>query len=575
MITMKKHLNLFISIIAFGLLLITIFFPVQAFDKVEELQNEIDELQNRLEMSRDATEPLEAELARLQQKLENIRAGIKQAEQQQVQLEQSIKAREKEFAEQYAVLAERAARYYKTLRGPSKLLVLLSAESASTWTKDLAYRNAVTQEDKKMIAGITQDLMQLEKDKKQLEQDKQQLAAIKQKTDEQAAFFRQEIKGAKEYQAELDRKIEELSRRQKEILAARSGTFTTSVGNVPDSSIPCSGPPGTPSYCDPGGGTWFAAFSFGAWTHRKGMSQYGAKARAESGQNYKDILKAYYGKEPVSKDTGGNISVQGFGELNFEDYYLMGIAEMPSSWPEEALKAQAIAARTYAYRYKKDGKAICTTQSCQVFNNGKAASPPEDWKKAVQDTKGEVLEDVTTYYSSTTGGYLTTHAGWDTECGNQGCWPDQAWEVKAESPWFYSAWYTDTYNPNSAKCNRGNPWLSSEEMADILNAWRVLQQENDERILPVTINQCPIDGAGGDPYSVDELRNKAEGKGGGFNSVSGVSVSYGDNGETSSLTFSTNKGSVSISGADFKKAFNLRAPGYIAIRSPLFNLEKK
>jgi peptidoglycan hydrolase-like amidase len=572
---MKKHLNLFISIIAFGLLLITIFFPVQAFDKVEELQNEIDELQNRLEMSRDATEPLEAELARLQQKLENIRAGIKQAEQQQVQLEQSIKAREKEFAEQYAVLAERAARYYKTLRGPSKLLVLLSAESASTWTKDLAYRNAVTQEDKKMIAGITQDLMQLEKDKKQLEQDKQQLAAIKQKTDEQAAFFRQEIKGAKEYQAELDRKIEELSRRQKEILAARSGTFTTSVGNVPDSSIPCSGPPGTPSYCDPGGGTWFAAFSFGAWTHRKGMSQYGAKARAESGQNYKDILKAYYGKEPVSKDTGGNISVQGFGELNFEDYYLMGIAEMPSSWPEEALKAQAIAARTYAYRYKKDGKAICTTQSCQVFNNGKAASPPEDWKKAVQDTKGEVLEDVTTYYSSTTGGYLTTHAGWDTECGNQGCWPDQAWEVKAESPWFYSAWYTDTYNPNSAKCNRGNPWLSSEEMADILNAWRVLQQENDERILPVTINQCPIDGAGGDPYSVDELRNKAEGKGGGFNSVSGVSVSYGDNGETSSLTFSTNKGSVSISGADFKKAFNLRAPGYIAIRSPLFNLEKK
>ena len=30
----------------------------------------------------------------------------------------------------------------------------------------------------------------------------------------------------------------------------------------------------------------------------------------------------------------------------------MGIAEMPSTWPTEALKAQAIAARTYAYRYK-------------------------------------------------------------------------------------------------------------------------------------------------------------------------------------------------------------------------------
>ena len=91
---------------------------------------------------------------------------------------------------------------------------------------------------------------------------------------------------------------------------------------------------------------YFAVFAFGAHTHRKGMSQYGARGRAQSGQDHKAILKAYYGKEPVDKDTGGDISVSGFGSMNFEERYLYGIAEMPSSWHNEALKAQAIAART-------------------------------------------------------------------------------------------------------------------------------------------------------------------------------------------------------------------------------------
>ena len=61
----------------------------------------------------------------------------------------------------------------------------------------------------------------------------------------------------------------------------------------------------------------------------------------------------------------------------------------------------------------------------------------------------------------------------------------------------------------------------------------------------------------------------------GFSSVSGVEVTYSDNGVTSNVRLETNKGSVSVSGAEFKKAFNLRAPGSIAIKSGLFNIEKK
>jgi peptidoglycan hydrolase-like amidase len=307
------------------------------------------------------------------------------------------------------------------------------------------------------------------------------------------------------------------------------------------------------------------------------MSQYGAKGRAESGQNSSDILRAYYDKTPVSKDTGGSISVTGVGSIDFEGRYLLGIAEMPSNFPKEALKAQAIAARTYAYRYKTSGQSICTTQSCQVYSGSKAANPPGEWKQAVEETRGQVLEDIVTYYSSTTGGWSST-SGWDTKCGNQGCWTGDAYEKIAGSPWFYKGWYTESYLNSSAKCGKNHPWLTEKEFADILNAWVVRKNGTGDdagRILPVTINSCPVSGQTGNPYSMDELRDRAQALGGAFTSVGSVSVSYNSGGYTDSVSLDTNKGRVTIPGAEFRETFNLRAPGYIALKNSLYNIEKK
>ncbi|MFH1895911.1 MAG: SpoIID/LytB domain-containing protein [bacterium] len=379
--------------------------------------------------------------------------------------------------------------------------------------------------------------------------------------------------GLKEEILGLENEIAKLNARQQEILAARSGSFTTSVGDVPltdDFNA-------SPAY-NPGFSPAFAAFSFGAYTHRKGMSQYGAKGRAEAGKSYREILSAYYGKDAENRDTGGTINVDGFGPLDFENYYLMGIAEMPASFPFEALKAQAVAARSYAWRYKEQGSSICTSESCQVFSSSKAQDPPPEWRRAVEETRGEVIEGVVTYYSSTTGGYLTT-MGWDTTDGQGGGdWTNRAYEAKAQSPWFYKSWYTEGYYTTSAKCGRDHPWLTQEEMADILNALVVLQsgsQEEVDRILPVTSNQCPISGFGGDPYSMGDLKAKAGALGGAYESISGVTTTHSGNGEVSAVVFQTNRGQVTISGADFKKAFNLRAPGYISIRSPLYQIERK
>lgn len=62
-------------------------------------------------------------------------------------------------------------------------------------------------------------------------------------------------------------------------------------------------------------------------------------------------------------------------EMLLEDY-LKGVVpyEMPASWPIEALKAQAIAARTYAVAYVQSRPYICTTSACQVYGDARYAS---------------------------------------------------------------------------------------------------------------------------------------------------------------------------------------------------------
>lgn len=532
-----------------------------AIDPVDELQQQINELAHLRQLSEDATKPLEAELKNLEGKIQSARNGIVQAKDQVRQLELSIADREVELAAQYQLLSLRIASQYKRSRVASPLLMLFASSDASQLTKDLAYSNSIRAQDSRLISSVGSEISQLEADTLKLESDQIRLASLEKQLDEQAEFFRGQITGAKAYQAELSGQIAALSARQQEIVNARSGGFTASIG---DSELADDYNASIKGFREAAPAGSFAVFSFGAHTHRKGMSQYGARGRAESGQNYRQILQAYYGKEPISKDTGGAINVSGYGALDFETTYLYGIAEMPSSWHPEALKAQAVAARTYAYRYKSEGKEICTSESCQVFSKSKSDNAPSAWKQAVDDTRGQVLEDVVTYYASTHGAFASP-IGWDTtDGGGGGNFIDKSYEKIGGSPWVYKAWYTKGYSVSSDKCGRSDPWLTGEDLADIINAARY----RDDRVTPLT-TAC----WGGNPYSREELRAKANGP----TRVTSVRVIQG-NGSTSQVIFQTDIGEITLSGNDFKTAFNLRASGYLAIPQSgfaFFNIEQK
>jgi len=516
----------------------------------------------------------------MDKKIKSIQATITKAKQEAELLSRSIHEREDKLANQYVIFQGRVREYYKRLISFSPLHILLSTTSASNLTKQFAYWQSVQQQDQQIIHGIGGDILQLEQDKKELEAEQIRLAGLQKQLDTQITFFKKEIAGAKKYQQELQGKIAALSARQQSILSEKSGTFQTTVGDVPLADDPNA----SPSY-NPGFSPAFAVFSFGA-PHFNGLSQYGALGRAKEGQNAETILKAYYGDIEVKKDydKGSRICV-GSSKSNCQsmdmETYAKRIYEVPNVWGDqggmEALKAQAVAARSYALADMGRRGYICATESCQVY---KSSNKGGKWEEAVNATAGWVLikngKPLWAKYASTAGGYIdpytdTASSGhitpgfWDTKNGRDG-WTSQAYEKIANSPWFYKAWYKTR---GGDACGRSHPWLNQEEMADILNAWRVLQQSGDSRVAP--LGGC----WGGNPYSLNEMRDRANGAGGAITSISSVSVEYSNGGVTSTVKFSTNVGDLALSGVDFKKVFNLRAPGRISVKSGLFNVEKR
>lgn len=96
--------------------------------------------------------------------------------------------------------------------------------------------------------------------------------------------------------------------------------------------------------------------------------------------------------------------------------YLRGVvpSEMMPSWPTEALRAQAVAARTYTLAYLDPEAAydVCATDECQVYRGRDAEHPASD--AAVADTAGEVLTFAgaiaRTYYHADSGGVIASAA---------------------------------------------------------------------------------------------------------------------------------------------------------------------
>jgi SpoIID/LytB domain protein len=416
----------------------------------------------------------------------------------------------------------------------------------------------------------------LEQKKKQLEGEKVRLSKIKEETNSQAKFLEKEIGGAKKYQMQLSSQIAHLSTRQQELLAQKLASLNlpTSLG-------------GGPLYCtddrklDPPFRPAFAFFTFGI-PHRVGLNQYGAYGRAKVGQNYQDILHAYYDNVSFTKrDANTKIKVQGYGEMKLEDY-LLGIYEMPGDWPKEALKAQVVAARSYALAFTNNGKdEICTTQACQVYKGGNKGG---DWERAVKETEGEIMmaggEIVKAWFASTFGGYTFTSG--DVWSSNKS-WTKRSRDANGDitsfsdlfakaydrdSPCFYAA---QGFRNEYAK----SAWLKESEVADIVNVLLLAKKDNGTQSHLSQSDKPNPDGT--DTWDEGRVKTELRNKGvTPYNSISDISIDWDKGlGKTTNIIISGDGGRNTFDGEEFKSFFNLRAPANIQVVGPLYNIEKK
>jgi SpoIID/LytB domain protein len=588
----NKHLHIFSSAILVGLVVLLsgmLLHNVAYSDEYDDLTKKIADLKDALSQSQRATKPLQTQLTSLKSQLVSI-------DNQVTQIEADLFTKKKNIDEGYKKLSAKQKLFDATVKKSyiktytfSPLLIFLSGNNISDITSMLTYQKRDTEQDKNIITNIALQLVDLEERKAKLEDEQNKLVVAKASLDKERAEVQKVVDGAVAYQNTLTGQIAALSARQQDILAQKLGSL----------HIPQSAYAGIGGGCssdltngkDPGFSPRFGFFTYGI-PNRVGLNQYGAKGRAEAGQNAEQILSAYYQNYELKKDynTGINIHVTGSNEYgqsfdtNWDiETYVKHVYEIPTNWPTESLKAQAIAARSYALAYTNNGSGnICPSQQCQVV---KQEINSDAWQQAVDATRGWVMTSggnpIKAWFSSTHGGYVfsSSDIGWngtpftksakDTSTDSISSFSDlQNNAYDKTSPWFYCDW-------GSRSQYGGTAWLKSEEVADITNVLLLAKADSSTQTHLSQPDKPNPDGT--DTWDAGKVKQELQRRGiGAFNSVSDVSVSWDTgSGRTTQVTINGDAGSKSFNAVDFKNYFNLRAPANIQIVGPLYNIEKK
>ena len=300
--------------------------------------------------------------------------------------------------------------------------------------KNVIYYEFMTKETEKGIVALGQELEVLNKTsldyQKQTQDLQAQVLGLNEKKvfwENQVKLYEQSLANAKANQNALKANSSQLENQnkslndelEKAVAEINSGSqplvpgetfFTGSLGHPTEYEPVCTNSGGYG--IDPG------TDSLG---HGIGMSQYGAYGAASKGWSAEKIVTYYYPNTALVTKPAVNIFVKG-SWISMEDY-VSGLGEVASyacgtvgkidawqqqadslgwsptdprrnkyvidnpntmwdCWPEESIKAQVIAARTYAYNRTNS---MCTTDRCQVYVGGNAKA----W--AAWETKDQVI----------------------------------------------------------------------------------------------------------------------------------------------------------------------------------------
>ncbi|MBI4248231.1 MAG: SpoIID/LytB domain-containing protein [Elusimicrobia bacterium] len=194
----------------------------------------------------------------------------------------------------------------------------------------------------------------------------------------------------------------------------------------------------------------------------------GDSASAVSRGEYRGIIE-------IKPASGDGLEIANVVDV---EQYLLGVvpAEMPHTWPPEALKAQAVIARSealylrqYARMHRGLGYHLCDGPHCQVYRGVRAETPETFF--AVEQTRGEVLRyanrSIHTLYHANCGGYTQDSgglSGWSRAPYLKGRLDgDAAVSSPPDSPWRLHQWLQSRPQTHCNQAEFGSPaafrWL--------------------------------------------------------------------------------------------------------------------
>ena len=185
-------------------------------------------------------------------------------------------------------------------------------------------------------------------------------------------------------------------------------------------------------------------------------------------------------------------------EMELEEY-LKGVvyAEMPSSFNIEALKAQAVAARTYTKFKMADSTHICDNPShCQAWLENDYSENFEKVSKAVEETRGKTVS----YMGETIEAFFHSSSGGKTESSKEVWGKDIPYLVPVESPnedKIMSTFFSEkevTYKELKTLINNylGKNQVTTEKLK---NKIKIISRTEGDRVNEIKIDKASLSGA--------------------------------------------------------------------------------
>lgn len=387
-----------------------------------------DPSQSELDQLREQRAKYQSQQAQLQEGAVVSQAGLVDAQAQLVKQQARVQEQTKkvqgildELKGLKEVRAKAVEESYLASKDNDTLMALLGSGTLSEFLKKSQYSDFILKQKNDAVGGISDKIAELDRARQDLVTEQNALESQISSLRDQIAYIQQQLAANKENLSDVDSQL----------------TSLTGLNSLISRDFVQRNEPVNGQYKFAGGGT----------EHGLGMSQYGAKGAAEHGSNYKQILSHYYQGTQLS--SVGSFSVSGQGDS--ESYVARVVtAEISSRWPTETLKAQAIAARSYAYMNKGNQDCTPRTQAC-------ASSASPEARAAVEATRGQVV----TYAGQVIPAYFHSTSGGHTE-NNENVWGGRP------LPWLRGV--PSPYETDSPHWSWGTGSYSREQMQAILDS---------------------------------------------------------------------------------------------------------